>query len=448
MNVLEGEGTIIMSNLKPQNWYRLGISAEKQFLQDLSRYHGLVIPAHVAALYLKSVSQFLTRLRKPFFIDPMTYMLARPPRSIWNSEGNVRRSFVKLRYHYGPLMASAIGSRQLTPDFINEISESGTRAGPELVRHVLQFQVSVSATQRSLERIRSVIGEPVSQPIQPEFLVPPYFFFKSTNDPWYNTNLELLSTATQVASEYELPIFPIVCMSKNLLVQEEMLQLVFEQYSGHDGVILWINSLNEQSITSEEGRGLVELIRAFKSSKMTVYNLYGGYLSALLIHKGLDGFSCSVAYGESKKIDAPTGGGGRPIRYYEPRLHTMIRPIDAMNFYRDPASLRLLTHQCPFCQELRKCINQASSTAEKRNCVTEFFNIDRKPIPDEALNWRTSREHFMETRASEMNEISSSSIKQLSQSLQQAYKSYTHSDFSNISPVDINYLKVWQEIIS
>ena len=113
---------------KPWSFYRLGPTKEKElFKRGHDTYDGIVIPAHIASYYSAFCSEFIGSLRKPYFIDPMTYIFANDPsmlkrfikdkktkRTLRNrfgqkQKGDIKRSFLKLvEKEYGGLIKKAV----------------------------------------------------------------------------------------------------------------------------------------------------------------------------------------------------------------------------------------------------------------------------------------------------------------------------------------------------
>ena len=64
----------------PWTFYRLGPTNEKElFKRRQDSYDGVVIPAHIASYYAAFCAEFIGGLRKPYFIDPMTYIFSQNP---------------------------------------------------------------------------------------------------------------------------------------------------------------------------------------------------------------------------------------------------------------------------------------------------------------------------------------------------------------------------------
>ncbi|MFY4804655.1 hypothetical protein ACOTWC_11370, partial [Aliarcobacter butzleri] len=84
----------------------------------------------------------------------------------------------------------------------------------------------------------------------------------------------------------------------------ELIELILNEYSIADGLLLWINNFNELSVDEKNIESLIYLVQTYKKQnpQKEIFSLYGGYFQELLNNIGLDGVCHSVAYGESKEV--------------------------------------------------------------------------------------------------------------------------------------------------
>ena len=63
----------------PRSFIRYGISRKKDFLRDVrAAFDGLVLPGNILLYQYKSTPSVVYRCRKPFFVDPMSYLFGTP----------------------------------------------------------------------------------------------------------------------------------------------------------------------------------------------------------------------------------------------------------------------------------------------------------------------------------------------------------------------------------
>ena len=82
-----------------RRFFRYDFTSTQIFIDLASKYYGIVISAHILSYTPTSVVQILNETRKPFFIDPMTFVFARNL-DIISRNGKIRRSYIKLMGDY------------------------------------------------------------------------------------------------------------------------------------------------------------------------------------------------------------------------------------------------------------------------------------------------------------------------------------------------------------
>src|SRR3989442_14049137 len=155
----------------PWTFYRLGPTNEKElFKRRHDTYEGVIVPAHIASYYSAFSAEFIGGLRKPYFIDPMTYVFARDPsllrrfkkdkstgrtlRDLFNQKvkGEIKRSYTKLIDEYGGVIATAITDRRRLA--VKDLQAK--QQAQDLVEKVVAFQLqrlaSVPAKYKKYEK--------------------------------------------------------------------------------------------------------------------------------------------------------------------------------------------------------------------------------------------------------------------------------------------------------
>ncbi|MHA1363291.1 MAG: hypothetical protein ACTSP1_12295 [Candidatus Freyarchaeota archaeon] len=386
-------------------FYRYDIFADKQLLEENRQcYYGIVVGAHFAACFPDNTSQFLKTIGKPFFIDPVTYVFAMNPDAI-QKKGNVKRSYKKLAKNYGRKIFEIAGKKPLNiKDFRSE-NKWNTELFREIAQKTLEFQKTVLTPKtrgsKSILRYLKALDREIEEKAKgPNFLVAPYFYIPSYEDPWYEISLRLARESKEFKENY--PLFAVICISKEMLLNEAGFEKIKEDYAGFDGYILWVSNFNEEDLDEEYLEGMVKLVKKLTELRKPVYNLYGGYFSVMLSKFGLSGVSSGICYGSNKRVETPSASGaGLPKRYYVTLTHLKVPEADAREFFTEhPEKLC----GCEVCSGIYRHKKNLSM-----NDVIYFFDrITRKQ----------TREHFMHARKEELEKVESASLQEIIKSLE------------------------------
>jgi len=207
-----------------------------------------------------------------------------------------------------------------------------------------------------------------------EFLLPPYFYFENCEDPWYHISLHLAKTAQHFRENYR--IFPVLCMSKSLLLDTNYFNKILKDYKQFNGFILWISDFNEQREDEDYLRGVLRLSKRFKEENKQVYNLYGGYFSLLLSKKYFEGFVRSIGYGESKPVEPSPGGGPLPQRrFYSSLIHTNLSESRARILFEKIPNLMCQCDICSFkeTKNVDEFFSQLSNDDFKKHFIVSYY---------------------------------------------------------------------------
>lgn len=411
-----------------KNFYRLGTVGEKSLFEDMKEYYsGIVIGAHFAAFYPDWSPTFLSKVRKPFFIDPMTYVFARNLDNI-KKEDNFKKSYEKLINVFEKNIRVILEKRQLIPrDFL----VTNTKLIEEFTKSIINFQKNIFKalpSQQSILEYAEILGKTAKAPTL-LFLTTPYFYFTSIDDPWYEISIKIAKHSIKLKKEHEL--YVILCFSKELLCNEEDIDRIVKDYTGFDGYLIWISDFDEKNESEEYLSGLKILVEKLSEFKKPIYTLYGEFFSLLLSKFGLAGYSRGISYGESKSVDAVVTGGRPPRRYYLSLFHTNLSETIARTFFSDNPNL-LCT--CRICSDILKSIKSTDNI----KTVSQFFdNID---FPKEA------KQHFMIAHTKEMQRVSKSSLDDLKKELKKQYEICEKLN-PKIYGVPYKHIKRWEEVL-
>ena len=396
-------------------FYKYDFASTQVFLGLSSKYYGVSISAHVLAYTPTSVVQLLNQVRKPFFIDPITYVFARSIRNI-SRNGRMRRSFRKLveNDYKQPFLQCVTNNSALTPmTFKNLAGGLDDSAITSMCPRVLDFQKTKCRALTSFPKYNTLLKKGVVlSPLSPTFLVAPYFLAERHGDDWYKISLRSAQISRSLKQHFDL--YAVLCISRGMLWDTGQIRNVIQDYAGHDGYIIWVDDFDEAALTSSDILGIKELVSGLSKYGKPIYSLYGGYLCDLLGKIGLSGYSSGICYGEKRSVDAIGGGAGN--RYYVTISHSKISEDLANAFFaQSTGNLRYMC-PCETCSDIRRNI---PSTVTPQEYADRFFA---------QMDFLDYRRHFVNIKYLEMNALDSQSIPQVIVSID--------SDVTSVSSID------------
>jgi len=431
----------------PQYLLRMGSHAERFYLEWASTiYDAMILNANlVEGTPAACLSLVETLVDKPYIIDPISHAFALPVGYLQSTRVNkttgkeittTKRTFQRLAERYGEPFAGAVGTRPLTPD---DFADTTTRENA--VERILTYQ-----------RDRLEEEQPDSGPlrgssvgVRPRLLIIPYFFIDQART-WVPTNLALVNDAVQL--RLELPSYAMVLVNRTLLQDLDMLKTVAQEYcnTGADGFFVWVSDQVEQAMGRLEVSNFVQFVRMLCSDGRPIYNMYGGYLSALLSTFGLTGFCHGIGYGEHRNVVPVLGGGVPPAKYYFPPLHRAfvfadIQPVVANlsteQYYSDVCN-------CPVCQNVIGDNFQANFQKYGETELKGTGKSGQLVYIQTSNSVRFCRGHYLVAGFIEIQQVRSTDIKSLISQLRSAEQTYQH---SSGFPA-IGYLRAWIDGIS
>ena len=424
--------------MSAKNFYRIGPMSEKVILGEYKdTFYGLTIGAHLAAYYIKSLPKYIQKLNKPFFIDSETYVMARDQNNI-TKNGQIKKSFQKFYSSFDEKIQTNLEFRELLPkDFQNKDENLLTL----LAKNTLDFQKNLieeinkggdGAIRESLQRYHEILNRDTSNQneLKPEFYTTPYFYFQSITDPWYDISLSLANETNKI--ENESAIYPIICFSKELLINEKEIDTLIDDYKKFDGIVIWISDFKERLENIHYLRQFAKFIEKIAENGKPIYNLFGDYFSLLLTKKGLTGYSRGIGVSEKRNVDAIAGGGGSPERFYLPFLHTYASKTYAREFLAEHDGLMC---DCDFCENFKKTVLPRLS---RRRLIERFF--------DEFNYMIDTKKHFLITHKKELDKISKLEINEIKQLLANEI-SETETYRLSLYNLSNQHLKIWLQSI-
>jgi hypothetical protein len=377
-----------------------------------------------------SVIQLLNGTKKPFFIDPMTFVFARNLDSI-SRDGTIRRSYKKLMDDYGPPFSSCNSGTNLMPSTFQKTNgQIDDSLILDVCKRVLNYQRDKCQIKTGFAKYEKLLKKGTTSPSSPEFLVAPYFFASKHGSEWYRISLRCAERARTLKGNAKL--YPVICVSRNVLFDKTQVSSIVNDYAGFDGYLIWVDDLDEENLASDELDGLKSLVSGLSKYGKPVYSLYGGYLCDLLSKFGLWGYSSGVCYGEKRSVDAHGGGAGN--RYYVPTVHVKISEDRANAFFAESNKNKNLICKCPTCFEIQKSLSSSLSSKEYADL---FFT---------QMDFLDFRRHFVNIKFQEMTILSASSTVQVAALLDKDIQTISDIDFLSGHPSELtqHHLRLWR----
>jgi len=399
-----------------------------------SKYYGISISAHLLSYTPISVIQLLNQTKKPFFIDPMTFVFARDIGNISGDNG-IRRSYRRLMEDYGPPFTICNAGMHLSPTAFQK--PDGTIVDEiiaEVCKRILNYQKTrcqINTGFAKYEKLLKKKGYSNLQPISPDFLVAPYFYAERRGDEWYNISLRFAELARTLKENAAL--YPVICISRWSLFDEKEVLNIVKDYEGFDGYLIWVSDLDEQEL-SRELDGLKVLISGLSKYGKPIYSLYGGYLCDLLAKFGLQGYSSGICYGEKRSVD--TQGGGAGNRYYIPTVHLKISADLANAFYSASDRNKRLLCNCPICSKIQADLPPSLSTSEY---FDRFFH---------KMGFLDFRRHFVCVKSQEASTLNTQNPSQIALSLEKDIAAIQNIDRIPDHPPQLEprHLMIWRTL--
>jgi hypothetical protein len=413
---------------------RLGSHSEKQYvIKTLRLFHGVLVGANLlesAPGATVSFALYVIGQNKAFAIDPMTYTFGMDldyikSETIDRAKGkekkkfSLKKSFVKLAKEFGSPVSDAVEEdRPVRPDDFDEDTTE-------------PFCESIYSYQTG--RMRTYFDADVQlqdfspQCPDPTFAFAPYFYIPYPHagwSEWRDLNVKLNSTFAELDGEVEK--HGVICIDQRILDDGARWLRVCRAFieTRLPAFWLWLSPLNEERISDLRLQALAEGIEAFEDAGRRVYNMHGGYLSALLSKRGLTGFSHGVGYGESKDVVPPTGVVVPTVNYHYPPLHIRIPMIEIESalpelaiFDADDFHERVC--DCTLCKGV--IAGDLKNFRQFGEFILKVGNERKSQTPDSAKKCRL---HFLLARRKEIDHISELAEEDLKQELRDTAAEY------------------------
>jgi hypothetical protein len=148
-----------------------------------------------------------------------------------------------------------------------------------------------------------------------EALIPPYFDFADTQDPWFQLNLQFVRRAVEAAGEQVPTAFVQVTANR---LRRGMLAEAAPSYgaTGVTRAALRIRGLDAPRAAREDVRAYFDAIASFEASNIEVFADCTGRLGPVLVGGRARGFSTGTRFFQKvpgQLLSVGGGGGGQPL---------------------------------------------------------------------------------------------------------------------------------------
>ena len=228
---------------------RFGMQRDKEIIRDLAdKINGLVIPAHILAYQAAPTSVFVASFKNmPYIIDPMTFLLQNSKENIVSDSGELRRSIGKMCNEYHPrlsgLLSSLSAGGRMPPGSIPDQQE--------LCENIYKTQTESIAKKSRTKKAEKYIKRYGRGTLTlPRFVVSPYFYFDSTDNPWYGLSLELANIMKDICESKSESLESgviLYLLADNL--NEAMISRISSDYASFRHILVWLDNFNEAGVS-------------------------------------------------------------------------------------------------------------------------------------------------------------------------------------------------------
>jgi len=428
----------------PIHILRFGVHAEQTFFtQGKDFYDWVLFNANTVHYFASGTGAFISGklADKSYFIDPITHAFGHHPQYIKKPDSNEpKSSFAGLAEEYGEPARSNIGNRALnesdfTPDTVLE----------GFTKRVIDFQRDGLLRSLAPTDSKYMVGDP-AEILRPKILVAPYFYMNSSNyKNWLPINLALIEAAQTFCEGY--PLYGEIVIDRGILEDKNDYEAIIDAYLGANckGFLLWIADFSEHEVPRQLLANYIDFIRNLSQDEREILNIYGGYFSIILTQLGLKGVTHGPGYGEERDV-IPVGGGVPRAKFYLTPVHQRLL-FETVEFMRLAGAWENAGDFYSKVCEGRWCkrvIGDDLSNFRKFGKVTiskDRHGIYRSyPTPDTRKNMIF---HFLEAKAQEFSQMTTSSIGTIIEQLERA-----QSEYERYMPGgSLRYLGTWAKVL-
>ncbi|MHA1301771.1 MAG: hypothetical protein ACTSO9_20315 [Candidatus Helarchaeota archaeon] len=387
------------------NLYYRYLPRDTRILEKINLYDGLMIGGPLGCWLKPRITNYLKKIKKPFFIDPQTY--------IFQSKLKETRPHLIFSRLCGKIFQDLFNNKKkLEISQFKKNSNWNNSFIKNFSDKLLQFELNYLKEKNiPINKYFRLLGKQPKSDInaKPEFLIPPYFYFDEIGNDWYELCLLMSNYAKK---NYKKEIYPVLCFSIDELKDLNRLKKMLSDHKKFDGFLLFIPNFDAYYITiiSEYLENLIYLIKNLsKDAKKTIL-LFGGPLFFYLEKIGLNGIVSGIYYGQRRYISyREVRGGGK--RYYIQKLKRNFSMAKSITYTTISPTLKC---DCLICKN--KNINE--------------------------LSFREKGIHFLISRQKQKIEIENESIANLIQKEKKIYN-----ELDDIIKINTRYFPEWMKII-
>ncbi|MFX4237469.1 hypothetical protein ACOL20_04020 [Aliarcobacter butzleri] len=420
---------------KLKHLIRYGTAQDNQFIKEhASSLDLLAINANLLCHHSENISRaiYVDFSKIGYFIEPKLYVYQNDLRYIKKND-IVKKSYTILANQYNLEYIidrnEHLQVKELTDNKLEELVECTFDFQQNWVYDNLNEELKEFSKLSNLKK-------------EPEFLVIPSFYIRDIEDmEWYYLNLKLIQKSLQYKNQYnQKNMYANLIIGQEILNNTELIELILNEYSIADGLLLWINNFNELSVDEKNIESLIYLVQTYKKQnpQKEIFSLYGGYFQELLNNIGLDGVCHSVAYGESKEVCSL---GGAPVvqKYYMPNLFQRMKPETMIKLLHNLK----LKNKYQFYEKVCDC-GICKINIFDDNIYNRFLTY-LDAIDDNNTSRNNARinciKHYLEVKCNEFINITERDFLILIEELKEIFDTYIDKEY--LEKEDIYYLQKW-----
>jgi hypothetical protein len=265
----------------------------------------------------------------------------------------------------------------------------------------------------------------------------------NTFDDWIDVNIECAMDSQKIAMEHDAHMATQIVITQSVLSDSKKVEYLIDKYkdTNPEVFLMWVDAFSEHEVSEGLLNAFVMILKKLKESGSQVVNLYGSYLSVMLLHRGIiDGVTHGLEYGEERPL-VPVGGGIPTAKFYLPSLHLRLRGDDAryavkaLGGFKSVTSFHKFVCSCPQCQ---KAISNAPEKDFGGYLRTKRVNKRDIPFPETKEN---SVRHYMFSKLEEYSDKDiTSALRRLGNASRQLRR--------YVGVENTNHYEKWARIIS
>lgn len=339
---------------------RVNLPREAAWLESVEPqdYSGVVVSSHIVENTPYRIARMLTRLKKPYLIDPYTYVFG-------GDVGTIREKqwFSSLMDKYGLDMIVDRDTSSLDPSALVGDGGGPTDSLRELVDNVVTYQRGAASSTAAdigefLDFEPGAADADAARRPSPYGIMPPYFFIDRKASRWLRVNTSAVRLAVEQKREGDKIIVPIM-IDRSVMLDREAAGAIVDDYDidGVDEFMVWPAYVDERSADRRTLECLRDLVAGLARGGRPVTSMYGGLFTLLISgHAGAElGTTHSICYGEHR-VPFTVGSPAAVVLLYQGHVHTKIPLLASAEI---ESALGLERCECAYCGSMQKGLDVA-----------------------------------------------------------------------------------------